>query len=289
MDRRRFLVTLAAGLVGAAAAHGAAGLGSADAVPVRRPARLDAARPVAATAAAPAVTPVPAPTGEVSRLPGTGTALALTIDDGTSSEVVAAYVALARRTGLRLTFFPNGCYGSWADNARALRPLIESGQVAIGNHTWSHPDLTTLPDAAIADQLTRNRTFLRRTLGVRDTPFFRPPYGAHDARVDRIAADLGHPTVALWYGTLGDDTVISSAEILANARKWFHEQRIVIGHANHTPVTAVLDQLHRLIADRHLRTVTLADVWSTPPAGAAGRSASGAAARSAPASASAPA
>ena len=29
--------------------------------------------------------------------------------------------------------------------------------MAIGNHTWSHPDLTTLSDAEVADQLTRNQ------------------------------------------------------------------------------------------------------------------------------------
>ena len=50
-------------------------------------------------------------------LPGDGNRLALTIDDGTNSEVVAAFAALAADTGVRLTFFPNGCYRSWEDNA----------------------------------------------------------------------------------------------------------------------------------------------------------------------------
>ena len=104
--------------------------------------------------------PVDPPVGVVSRLPGQGTALALTIDDGVSEEVVAAYVRLAHDTGIRLTFFPNGCYRSWTDQARALRPLVDSGQIALGNHTWSHPDLTTLSDADVAGQLRRNRDFL---------------------------------------------------------------------------------------------------------------------------------
>lgn len=46
----------------------------------------------------------------VDALPGRGSSLALTIDDGTSSEVVGAFAALAVDTGVRLTFFPNGCY-----------------------------------------------------------------------------------------------------------------------------------------------------------------------------------
>jgi peptidoglycan/xylan/chitin deacetylase (PgdA/CDA1 family) len=202
------------------------------------------------------------PAGVVSQLPGAGPDLALTIDDGTSTEVVGAFLDLARRTGLRLTFFPNGIYRSWTDHARVLRPMIESGQVAVGNHTWSHPDLTRLTDAQIAAELTRNQTFLRTTLGVAHTPFMRPPFGAHDDRVDRIAAEVGHPTVVLWYGTLGDDKVLTPADVLANAQQWFQAQRIVIGHANHPAVTHVTDQLVQLVRTRQLRTVTLADVWS---------------------------
>ena len=142
-------------------------------------------------------------------LPGDGSELALTIDDGTSSEVVAAFAAFAVDSGVRLTFFPNGCYRSWTDNAAALRPLVESGQVALGNHTWSHPDLTTLGDQEVADEITRNQDFLRTTFGVADSPFLRPPFGARDERIDRIAADLGHPTVACGTARSDDSRVLT--------------------------------------------------------------------------------
>ncbi|HEV7187063.1 MAG TPA: polysaccharide deacetylase family protein [Blastococcus sp.] len=278
MERRRFLLTLAAGLAGAAAVHGAAGLG--DIEPARATA-VRAARHAAPRAAAPVRHGVPGlvavdpPTGVVSRLPGDGRSLALTIDDGTSSEVVAAFLTLAVHTGIRLTFFPNGRYRSWRENAAVLRPLVDSGQVALGNHTWSHPDVTKLPDHAVADEIRRNRDFLWTVFGVRDTPFFRPPYGAHDARTDRIAADLGHPTIALWDGTLGDSTVLTGPQVVAGARRWFTAQRIVIGHANHPAVTTVYGELLDLIAQRGLRTVTLADVWASPAARLRGAEATG--------------
>jgi peptidoglycan/xylan/chitin deacetylase (PgdA/CDA1 family) len=200
----------------------------------------------------------------VAGLPGPGQDLALTVDDGTSTEVVAAFAAFARDSGVRLTFFPNGCYRSWTDNAATLRPMVESGQVAVGNHTWSHPDLTTLADREVAAEITRNQAFLRTTFGVRDTPFIRPPYGARDARTDRIAADLGHPTIAMWNGTLEDFRVLTAEQLLAAARHWFTAGRIVIGHANHPTVTALYGDLLAILAERGLRTVTLADVWATP-------------------------
>jgi peptidoglycan/xylan/chitin deacetylase (PgdA/CDA1 family) len=260
MERRRFLLALAAGLAGAAAARGTGG-GTAP-----RPA--PAAPPLAAAAVtaveAPPPGPLLPPTGVVQSLPPGGPSLALTIDDGTNGEVVAAFARFAADTGTRLTFFPNGCYRSWEENADALRPLVESGQVAVGNHTWSHPDLTTLDDRGVAEEIGRNRDFLRSVFGVRDSPFFRPPYGARDARIDRISADQGHPTVVMWDGTLEDHRVLTPAQLMDAARRWFAAQRIVVGHANHATVTTVYGELLELIAERGLQTVTLADVWATP-------------------------
>jgi peptidoglycan/xylan/chitin deacetylase (PgdA/CDA1 family) len=259
MDRRRFLLALAAGLAGAAVGRGTTGLVDPTPPLTRAPAPAAATRPADVPAA-----PVEPPVGVVDALPGEGNSLALTIDDGTNSEVVAAFAAFAVDTGVRLTFFPNGLYRSWEDNAAVLRPLVDSGQVAFGNHTWSHPDLTTLGDREVAEEIARNRTFLRQTFGVRDTPFFRPPFGAHDARTDRIAAEEGHPTVVLWNGTLGDARLLSPEELMDSARQWFNGQTIVVGHANQPTVTQVYDELLALIADRGLRTVTLADAWATP-------------------------
>jgi peptidoglycan/xylan/chitin deacetylase (PgdA/CDA1 family) len=259
MDRRRFLLTLAAGLAGASVGHG---LAAPSPVPPGTPAPSGLVPgPVPVSAAGPV--PVDPPLGVVDALPGEAPSIALTIDDGTSTEVVGAFARFAADSGTRLTFFPNGRYRSWEDNLDLLRPLVDSGQVALGNHTWSHPDLTGLGDAEVAAEITRNREFLRDTFGVA-TPFFRPPFGAHDERTDRIAADCGHPTVVMWNGTLGDSRVLTPAELLAEARRWFAAGTIVVGHANHPTVTTLYGELLDLIAERGLDTVTLADVWARP-------------------------
>jgi peptidoglycan/xylan/chitin deacetylase (PgdA/CDA1 family) len=281
MERRQFLLALAAGLAGAAVGRGAAGLVDTSPAPRATPLDPAAASTVEVPApdpAAPPTSPVTPPVGVVQSLPGEGTSLALTIDDGTSTDVVAAFAAFAIATGTRLTFFPNGCYRSWEENATVLRPLIESGQVALGNHTWSPPDLTTLGNREVAEEIGRNRDFLRSVLGVDDSPFFRPPFGLRNQRIDRIAADHGHPTVVMWDATLEDSRVLTAAELMAAARKWFAAQRIVVGHANHATVTTVYGDLLALIAERGLHTVTLADVWATPAQRLRGATATGRAA-----------
>src|SRR3954454_18703329 len=142
MERRRFLLVLAAGLASASAGHGVSELLGPDRAQSPAPkatpetAAQSVAQPAAAKAPAAALglVPVVPPAGAVDALPGDGTSLALTIDDGTNSAVVAAFATFAADTGVRLTFFPNGRYRSWQDSAPALCPLVESGQVARQPH-----------------------------------------------------------------------------------------------------------------------------------------------------------
>lgn len=88
---------------------------------------------------------IPLPGGGVlSSLPGSDL-LALTVDDGVDGDVARLYTEFARDTGVRLTYFVNGVYRSWTENQELLRPLVDDGQIQLGNHTWSYPDLTKLP------------------------------------------------------------------------------------------------------------------------------------------------
>jgi peptidoglycan/xylan/chitin deacetylase (PgdA/CDA1 family) len=220
----------------------------------------------AASAPAPAVVnrfPLPGG-GELSSLPGDGDLLALTLDDGVNSDVVRAYTQFAKDTGVRLTYFVNGRYASWTENKDLLRPLVESGQIQLGNHTWAHPDLATLPKDQVIDQLRRNHQFLTREYGVDARPYFRPPYGSHNPVVDGIAAELGYTVPTMWSGSLEDQNIIAETEIVKMADKYFNPQAIVIGHLNHLPVTHVYDQLVDVIRSRQLRTVTLDDVFVRP-------------------------
>ena len=204
---------------------------------------------------------IPAPAGVLTRLPGDGNQLALTVDDGASVPVVGAFAQFCHDTGTRLTFFVNGANSSWSVNAPALRPMVDSGQVQMANHTWSHPYLNRMGLDAVADQIRRNADFLRNTYGADGTPFFRPPYGVHNADIDRVAADHGYTTVTMWSGDVGDSRPENESSLIANAAKSFQPQQIVITHANLPTITHCYAQLLDLIQSRNLQTVTLNDVF----------------------------
>jgi peptidoglycan/xylan/chitin deacetylase (PgdA/CDA1 family) len=271
LNRRRFLGALSAAVL--------AGMGAAGGVFGNPPRPLTAAAGAAASPhpeggkvipgaseSQPApIERVPLPGGGVlNKLPGDGDLLALTVDDGVNTDVVRLYTQFARDTGVRLTYFVNGTYPSWTDNLALLRPLVESCQIQLGNHTWSHPNLTKLPVSRVAQQISRNEEFLKTTFGVDARPYLRPPYGRHNSTVDAVAADLGYTAITLWSGSLSDSTVVKEDYIVQRAQRDFTGQAIVIGHLNHLPVTHVYEQLRDLIRARNLRTVTLNDVFLPP-------------------------
>jgi len=275
VDRRRFLTRVGLGVLGLGL--GAAALTAGDVVaggllPVSAPRGIGAPRarphplPVAAKLPPyfepPQLTKVALPGATLYGLPGSGNLMALTVDDGASSEVVAAYTELSRRTGMRLTFFVTKRYPSWSENAAAMRPLVESGQLQLGNHTVSHPDLTKLSTGAIQAELRGCGEFITSTFGVDAAPYFRPPYGYLDAHVHEAARAIGYTQPVLWYGSLSDSGRITEAQVVQFAQSWFLAQHIVIGHANFDPVTHVFDELMQLIRDRALQPVTLDDVFA---------------------------
>ncbi|TFC88251.1 polysaccharide deacetylase family protein [Cryobacterium sp. TMT4-31] len=231
--------------------------------PLPRPLPGAVPPPVPVAQPAPGLVRVPVPPGTLSDLPGEGTLLAWTVDDGSSSEVLARYIRFAAETGTRLTFFVTGCYDAWTDNADRLRPLVQTGQIQLGNHTWSHPDLSALSDADVTTELQRNHDFLSDTYGVDARPYFRPPYGVHDVRVDALAAALGYTVPTTWYGSLADSGLLTEQQVVDFATTWFLPQHIVIGHLNFEPVTNVFPQLRALLHDRGLTTVTLNDVFTS--------------------------
>ncbi|QNG21511.1 Peptidoglycan/xylan/chitin deacetylase, PgdA/CDA1 family [Rhodococcus triatomae] len=209
---------------------------------------------------------VPVPAGAVTAIPGPGSNIALTVDDGASADVVGAYIQFAKDTGARFTFFVTGVFDGWTTHRAALRPLVDSGQIQLGNHTWDHPDLTALTATGVAEQFHRTKTFLHDTFGVDGTPYYRPPFGYHNSTVDRIAADHGYTVPTLWYGSLSDSGLITEEYLLECAHKYFTAQSIVIGHANHLPVTNVYGELVDIIRERNLSMVTLDDVFTVPSA-----------------------
>lgn len=194
--------------------------------------------------------------------------IALTVDDGFCEHCVGGYAEFVRRSGVHLTFSPNGRYAhAWQPHAPTLRPLIEARQIQIMNHTFNHPKLTGLPAGTIRSELDRNEEWIEHTFGTSTRPYYRPPYGVHNARIDEVAADQGFTRVVLWDGSYSDSKLITPQFLIGQARKYLIPGVIMLGHANHPTVLGLFDQILDLIKQRQLNLVTLDELFGThrPP------------------------
>ncbi len=247
IDRRALLGLLGLGVAGVLAGCDAHPRGAATAADRLHadshpaPTTAPAATQVRPSVAAPATIPPPAPGPSQVFWQGppaavTARQVAITIDDGFCAECADAYAALAQATGIHLTFNPNGCYGSiWTPLAKTLKPLIEAGQVQIGNHTFNHWWLTELSDSQVTGQLEQNEEWIQQTYGITARPWWRPPFGSHDERTDELAASLGYTNVLMWNGSYGDSSLLRPRELLALAREYLHPGVVMLGHANYPP------------------------------------------------------
>jgi peptidoglycan/xylan/chitin deacetylase (PgdA/CDA1 family) len=191
-------------------------------------------------------------------------AVALTVDDGLSSGCVAGYVDFVRRSGIHLTFSPNGCYGQeWAPHAPRLIPLIEHGQVQLMNHTFTHRSLPGLPPGAVEEELERNEAWIGRTFATTTRPYYRPPFGRHTPAVNAAAAAAGFDRVVLWDGSYSDSELVTPAFLMSEARKYLAPRGIVLGHANHPTVLGLFDQILDLLKERALTPATLDEMFGT--------------------------
>ena len=123
--------------------------------------------------------------------PGKAGACAITFDDGPGPHTGLLLDLLAQQR-IKATFFVLG------EHVRRFPDLIRR-MVAEGheveNHSWDHPDMRKLDEAARQKEI-EDTVALLRTLGV-EPHYFRPPYGAYDPALVDLARKDGLEVV-LW-------------------------------------------------------------------------------------------
>jgi peptidoglycan/xylan/chitin deacetylase (PgdA/CDA1 family) len=117
-----------------------------------------------------------APYGPNYYAPGSGKTVALTFDDGPGAGTSPGIMSVLRSAGVTATFFNIG------QNAAAQPSLVRTENdwgYLIGNHTWNHPDLTTLSAAQQGAQMDEATAEQQSLIGSGPC-VFRPPYGSYN-------------------------------------------------------------------------------------------------------------
>lgn len=149
--------------------------------------------------------------------------VAIGFDDGPYPDT-PAFVRMLSSSHATATFFMIGRQVTGSYRETMLRMLRE-GDV-IGDHTWSHPDLTRAGD--VRGQLQSTLAAIRAQTGY--TPcVFRPPYGSYDSAVVGTARSLGMATVT-WNVDPTDYAQPGTAAIVHRVLAQVQQGSIIISH-----------------------------------------------------------
>jgi peptidoglycan-N-acetylglucosamine deacetylase len=98
--------------------------------------------------------------------------LALSFDDGPDPDWTPKILDILKREHAKATFMIIG--GQAEDNIGLLRRVVAEGH-EIGNHTWTHPDISAISAQQLKLELNLTERLFASKLGIKPL-FFRPPY-----------------------------------------------------------------------------------------------------------------
>lgn len=181
--------------------------------------------------------------------------VALTLDDGPHPKHTEKVLRVLASYGVTATFFVVG------ENIKRypelLREIVNQGH-SLGNHSYSHPNLTRMSEAQIYRELERTNRLIKFYSGT--TPlFFRPPYGLYNQKVRKVAHRLGL-TMVLWDATANDFYLLPPEKIERQVIQQVKPNSIILLHdggGNRSRTVKALKTIIPLLLKKGFSFVTL--------------------------------
>lgn len=118
--------------------------------------------------------------------------LFLTFDNGYENGFTASILDTLKAKQVPAIFFVTGHYVK--DQPELVKRMVAEGHL-VGNHSWNHPDMTTITDAKMKEELDRVKQATTQLTGTEKMDYLRPPRGIFSDRTLRVTRDLGYTNV----------------------------------------------------------------------------------------------
>ncbi|MEV7687557.1 polysaccharide deacetylase family protein [Streptomyces bungoensis] len=161
----------------------------------------------------------------IMSISGRGRHMMLTFDDGPNPEYTPHILDTLARYDVRAMFFV--CGECVVENRELLARMADDGHV-VGNHTWTHPLLTTLDRKAIRSEMERTSDAIEDSYGERPQ-WFRAPYGAWNRAAFQLGAEMGMEPMA-WTVDSRDWTTPGKAVIVDRVENGAAPGVVVLSH-----------------------------------------------------------
>jgi peptidoglycan/xylan/chitin deacetylase (PgdA/CDA1 family) len=184
----------------------------------------------------------------------------LTFDDGPYPVTTPVLIAQLRALHVPADFF---LIGNDALRQPAISASVSAAGIGIGNHTFSHPELTTLTAAAQQDEIRNGGAAIFATTG-KSATYFRPPHGNYNEDTIRAARMVGETTV-LWDVDPGDWRTLTPDEIAALVTEQAKAPALILLHNGKEATIEALPRIVKAYRDAGFTFVSLAELQRRVP------------------------
>ncbi len=188
-----------------------------------------------------------------------GPVVALTFDDCVRGSDWLRIIRAFKAAKAHTTFFCNGVHVR--SNPDVARAAVAGGHT-IGSHTWAHPWMTRLSAADQNSQIAGDQEIWWQVARVSPAPFFRPPYGDHNAVTRSEAGKRGFAYTVLWDVDPSDYLNPPAGVLVDRVTRHARAGSIVVMHANANTAAAV-PALIRALRNRGLEPKSLDEMFRT--------------------------
>jgi len=188
--------------------------------------------------------------------------VAFTFDDG-PTPFTDRLLDVLHNADARATFFMIG--NKVAANPDGAKRVAEAG-MEIGNHTWEHPNMTTIPEQYVPEQLSMGQEAISAATG--KTPkLWRPAGGLTDDAVNQQAAKFGLAGI-LWdvipFDWINDSNTAATRYMLMTQIK---PGSVVLLHDSYSSTVDLVEQFIPVLKANGYHLVTVSQLLGDRAAG----------------------
>ena len=173
--------------------------------------------------------------------------VALTFDDG-PGKYTDRVLSILEKYNVRATFFVQGQYVSKYEDV--LNRAIDLGS-EIGNHTWSHVNLTS----GVGNQISRTNEAVYNATGVYPK-VYRPPYGSYNKSV---LNSISMPAI-MWSVDTLDWKTRNASKTLQSVQKDTRDGAIILMHDIHEPTADAVEPVVKWLLMNGYQLVTVSEL-----------------------------
>ena len=167
----------------------------------------------------------------------------ITFDAGFENGNTEKILDALKKHGVKATFFLVGNY--FETQPELVKRMAEEGHT-IGNHTYSHPDMSKIGDIqSFQTELQKNEALYRDILGSEMPKLYRPPQGKFCEENLKMAQQLGYSTVfwSLAYVDWYTDDQPTPEQAFSKLLPRIHPGAVVLLHSTSSTHAEILDEL----------------------------------------------